>query len=104
MHHNVNANGPTPGLQISHTTTKTHSCTDNGTHIKNCAIITWCCLDMKQQCIANYGMGRMQIDVGECHARSAKFWMSPNTRTLVSAPFHKFLVSYQGFFFSFLSI
>ena len=35
---------------------------------------------------------------GECHARSAKFWMSANTRTLVSAPFHKFLVPYQGFF------
>ena len=31
-------------------------------------------------------------------ARSAKFWMSANTRTLVSAPFHKFLVPYQGFF------
>ena len=25
----------------------------------------------------------------ECHARSAKFWMSANTRTLVLAPFHK---------------
>ena len=34
----------------------------------------------------------------ECHAHSAKFWMSANTRTLVSAPFHKFLVLYQGFF------
>ena len=34
----------------------------------------------------------------ECHARSAKFWMSANTRTLVLAPFHKFLVPYQGFF------
>ena len=31
-------------------------------------------------------------------AHSAKFWMSANTRTLVSAPFHKFLVLYQGFF------
>ena len=31
-------------------------------------------------------------------ARSAKFWMSANTRTLVLAPFHKFLVPYQGFF------
>ena len=31
-------------------------------------------------------------------ARSAKFWMSANTRTLVLAPFHKFLVLYQGFF------
>ena len=30
-------------------------------------------------------------------ARSAKFWMSANTRTLVLAPFHKFLVPYQGF-------
>ena len=40
---------------------------------------------------------------GECHARNAKFWMSANTRTLVSAPFHKFLVPCQGFF-SFLSI
>ena len=36
-------------------------------------------------------------------ARSAKFWMSANTRTLVLAPFHKFLVPYQGFF-RFLSI
>ena len=36
-------------------------------------------------------------------ARSAKFWMSAYTRTLVSAPFHKFLVLYQGFF-RFLSI
>ena len=27
-------------------------------------------------------------------AHSAKFWMSTNTRTLVSAPFHKFLVPY----------
>ena len=37
----------------------------------------------------------------ECHARSAhnaKFWMSTNTRTPVSAPFHKFLVPYQAFF------
>ena len=31
-------------------------------------------------------------------ARSAKFWMSANTRTLVLAPFHKFLVPYKGFF------
>ena len=31
-------------------------------------------------------------------AHSAKFWMSANTRTLVLAPFHKFLVPYQGFF------
>ena len=31
-------------------------------------------------------------------ARSAKFWMSANTRTLVLGPFHKFLVPYQGFF------
>ena len=30
-------------------------------------------------------------------ARSAKFWMSANTRTLVLAPFHKLLVPYQGF-------
>ena len=32
-------------------------------------------------------------------ARSAKFWMSANTRTLVLAPFHKFLVPYEGFFY-----
>ena len=39
--------------------------------------------------------------LGECHARSAKFWMSANTRTLLSntrtlllAPFVKFLVPY----------
>ena len=31
-------------------------------------------------------------------ARSAKFWMSANTRTLVSALVHKFLVPYRGFF------
>ena len=31
-------------------------------------------------------------------AHSAKFWMLANTRTLVLAPFHKFLVPYQGFF------
>ena len=31
-------------------------------------------------------------------ARGAKFWMSANTRTLVSAPFHRFLVPCQGFF------
>ena len=31
-------------------------------------------------------------------AHTAKFWMSANTRTLVLAPFHKFLVPYQGFF------
>ena len=31
-------------------------------------------------------------------ARSAKFWMSANTPTLVLAPFHKVLVPYQGFF------
>ena len=31
-------------------------------------------------------------------AHSAEFWMSANTRTLVSAHFHKFLVPYQGFF------
>ena len=36
-------------------------------------------------------------------AHSAQFWMSANTRTLVLAPFHKFLVPYQGFF-GFLSI
>ena len=30
-------------------------------------------------------------------ARSAKFWMSANTRTLVLAPFDKFLVPYKGF-------
>ena len=30
-------------------------------------------------------------------ARSAKFWMSANTRILVLAPFHKLLVPYQGF-------
>ena len=35
----------------------------------------------------------------ECRARSAKFWMSANTRTLVLSPFHKFLVLYQGFFY-----
>ena len=40
----------------------------------------------------------LQIPQWECHARSAKFWMSANTRTLVLAPFHKFLVPYQGFF------
>ena len=34
----------------------------------------------------------------ECHARSAKFWMSANTQTLVLALFHRFLVPYQGFF------
>ena len=39
---------------------------------------------------------------GECRARSAKFWMSANTRTLL-APFDKFLVPYW-FFFSFLCI
>ena len=52
------------------------------------------------------GTGVLQVSTGgtptECHARSAKFWISTNTRTLVSAPFHKFLVPYQGFF-SFLS-
>ena len=30
----------------------------------------------------------------ECYARSAKFWMSANTQTLVLAPFRKFLVPY----------
>ena len=30
-------------------------------------------------------------------ARSAKFWMSANTRTLALAPFDKFLVPYKGF-------
>ena len=28
-------------------------------------------------------------------AHSAKFWMLANTRTVVSAPFHKFLVPYR---------
>ena len=28
----------------------------------------------------------------ECHARSANFWMAANTRTLLLAPFDKFLV------------
>ena len=36
-------------------------------------------------------------------AHSAKFWMSANTRTLLFAPFDKFLVPY-GLFFSFLCI
>ena len=27
--------------------------------------------------------------IWECHARSAKFWIPANTRTLVLAPFHK---------------
>ena len=36
-------------------------------------------------------------------ARSAKFWMSANTRTLLLAPFDKFLVPYWGCF-SFLYI
>ena len=31
-------------------------------------------------------------------ARSMKFWMSANTRTLLLAPFDKFLVPYWGFF------
>ena len=31
-------------------------------------------------------------------ARSAKFWMSANTRTLLLAPFDKFLVPYWVFF------
>ena len=34
----------------------------------------------------------------ECCARSAKFWISANTRTLLLAPFDKFLVPYRGFF------
>ena len=37
------------------------------------------------------------------YARSAKFWMSTNTRTLVSAPFHKFWFR-TTVFFTFLSI
>ena len=40
---------------------------------------------------------------GECHARSAKFWMSASTRTLLLAPFDKFLVPCWGFL-SFLCI
>ena len=32
------------------------------------------------------------------YAHSAKFWMSANTRTLLLAPFDKFLVPYRGFF------
>ena len=47
-------------------------------------------------CWAN-GYGSVGMPCTQC-ARSAKFWMSANTRTLVLAPFHKFLVPYQGFF------
>ena len=39
----------------------------------------------------------------ECCARSAQFWMLANTRTLLLAPFDKFLVPYWGFF-SFLCV
>ena len=48
-------------------------------------------------------MHAVRTQCAQC-ARSAKFWMSANTRTVVLAPFHKFLVPYQGFFFGFLSI
>ena len=33
----------------------------------------------------------------EYRARGVKFWMSANTRTLLLAPFDKFLVPYRGF-------
>ena len=45
-----------------------------------------------------YCLGNAMHAVRTQCARSAKFWMSANTRTLVLAPFHKFLVPYQGFF------
>ena len=51
------------------------------------------CVRCKQNC----GFVAVGMPCTQC-ARSAKFWMSANTRTLVSAPFHKFLVPYQGFF------
>ena len=43
------------------------------------------------------------VSIWECHAhsarctRSAKFWMSAITQTLLLAPFDKFLVPYLGF-------
>ena len=47
--------------------------------------------------VAWRGYVPMGMPCTQC-ARSAKFWMSANTRALVSAPFHKFLVPYQDFF------
>ena len=35
---------------------------------------------------------------GECRACSAKFWMSPNIRTLLLSLFDKFLLPYRGIF------
>ena len=45
---------------------------------------------------ASYMGNAMHAVRTQC-ARSAKFWMSANTRTLVLAPFDKFLVPYKGF-------
>ena len=51
-----------------------------------------------ERAIGQCSPGCTHQSLRECHARSAKFWMSANTQTLVLAPFHKFLVPYQGFF------
>ena len=64
--------------------------------VTSTATMTWLqgCLQLAS-CRSQVGTGGMPCT--QC-ARSAKFWMSANIRTLVSAPFHKFLVPYQGFF------
>ena len=44
-------------------------------------------------------LGVLAVDrLRECCARSAKFWMSANTWTLLLAPFDMFLIPYWGFF------
>ena len=51
-------------------------------------LLASCCTSPSFVFSARLATPRMAL--GECHARSAKFWMSANIRTLVSAPFHKF--------------
>ena len=52
----------------------------------------------QSQALADWqGTGSMGMPCTQC-AHIAKFWMSANTRTLVSAPFHKFFVPDQVFF------
>ena len=69
------------------------------THFRQCQVLSGLTPGQSSQdpspntiCVQTEGMPCTQC------ARSAKFWMSANTRTLVLAPFHKFLVPYQGFF------
>ena len=44
--------------------------------------------------VKEFSVERGMFELRECRARSAKFWMWANARTLFLAPFDKFLVPY----------